>query len=95
MFDVEVTDLEDECPLYIDDAEYIENWMPEAITLSSLVDKKQMAKIFLAMEELSPEGQQVAVDRVEELAQIPKYQRTTDAPQDVPAGPDDKEPAEK
>lgn len=44
---------------------------------------------------LNDDGQTVAVDRVEELAQIPKYQRTTETPSDVPAGPDDKEPAEK
>ena len=44
---------------------------------------------------LNDDGQTVAVDRVEELAQIPKYQRTTDTPQDAPAGPDDKIPAEK
>ena len=44
---------------------------------------------------LNDNGQSVAVDRVEELAQIPKYQRAQSAPQDTPAGPDDKEPAEK
>ena len=44
---------------------------------------------------LNDDGQSVAVDRVEELAQIPKYQRAQSAPQDAPAGLDDKEPAEK
>lgn len=44
---------------------------------------------------LNDDGQSVAVDRVEELAQIPKYQRAQNAPQDAPAGLDDKEPAEK
>ena len=44
---------------------------------------------------LNDDGQSVAVDRVEELAQIPKYQRAQSAPQDAPAGLDDKEPAGK
>lgn len=44
---------------------------------------------------LNTDGQSVAVDRVEELAQIPKYQRAQNASQDAPAGADDKEPAEK
>lgn len=44
---------------------------------------------------LNDDGQTVAVDRVEELAQIPKYQRAQNAPQDAPAAPDDKEPTEK
>lgn len=47
------------------------------------------------MDTMTPAGQQTAVDRVEELAQIPKYQRTQTAQQDTPAGLDDKEPAEK
>lgn len=53
------------------------------------------AQLLQHFRSLNDDGQTVAVDRVEELAQIPKYQRATDAPQDVPAGPDDKEPAEK
>ena len=44
---------------------------------------------------LNDDGQRVAVERVEELAQIPKYQRAQERPQDAPAGPDDKTPAEK
>lgn len=47
------------------------------------------------MDSLNENGQRIAVARVEELTQIPKYQRTQSALQDVPAGPDDKEPTEK
>lgn len=47
------------------------------------------------LQKLNSDGKQVAAERVEELAQIPKYQLATDAPRDAPAGPDDKEPAEK
>ena len=44
---------------------------------------------------LNDNGQTVAVERVQELAQIPAYQRRADTAQSVPGGADDKEPAEK
>ena len=44
---------------------------------------------------LNDNGQTVAVERVQELTQIPAYQRRTDTAQSVPGGADDKEPAEK
>lgn len=44
---------------------------------------------------LNDNGQTVAVQRVQELAQIPAYKRPADGPQDAPTVPDDKEPAEK
>lgn len=44
---------------------------------------------------LNDNGQTVAVERVQELAQIPAYQRHAEPTQDVPSAPDDKEPAEK
>lgn len=44
---------------------------------------------------LNDNGQSVAVERVQELAQIPAYQRPADDAQTVPSVPDDKEPAEK
>lgn len=47
------------------------------------------------LQKLNSDGKQVAAERVEELAQIPKYQRPTDSPQNAPAGSDDKEPTEK
>ena len=40
-------------------------------------------------------GQSVAVERVQELAQIPAYQRPTDTAQTAPTAPDNKDPAEK
>ena len=53
------------------------------------------AQLIYHFRTLNDDGQSVAVDRVEELAQIPKYQRAQSAPQDAPSAPDDKEPAEK
>ena len=44
---------------------------------------------------LNDNGQTVAVERVQELTQIPAYQRRADTAQDVPGGADEKEPAEK
>ena len=44
---------------------------------------------------LNDNGQTVAVERVQELAQIPAYQRPAEPTQDVPSAPDDKDPAEK
>ena len=44
---------------------------------------------------LNDNGQTVAVERVQELAQIPAYQRRADTAQSVPGGADDKAPAEK
>ena len=44
---------------------------------------------------LNDNGQTVAVERVQELAQIPAYQRHAEPTQDVPSAPDDKDPAEK
>lgn len=44
---------------------------------------------------LNDNGQTVAVERVQELAQIPAYQRTAEPTQDAPSAPDDKEPVEK
>ena len=55
----------------------------------------ELKSLLTAFDRLNDDGQTVAVDRVEELAQIPKYQRAQSAPQDAPAAPDDKEPAEK
>ena len=44
---------------------------------------------------LNDNGQTVAVERVQELTQIPAYQRRAEPTQDAPSAPDDKEPAEK
>lgn len=53
------------------------------------------AQLIYHFRNLNDNGQSVAVERVQELAQIPAYQRAQSAPQDAPAGLDDKEPAEK
>lgn len=44
---------------------------------------------------LNDNGQTVAVERVQELAQIPAYQRPADAAQSAAGDTDDKDPAEK
>ena len=44
---------------------------------------------------LNDAGQEEATKRVKELTLLPQYQCATDVPQDAPAGPDDKTPAEK
>ncbi len=43
-----------------------------------------LLKIFDAYEKLNGEGQQKAVERVEELAEIPRYRRAETAPQNSP-----------
>lgn len=53
------------------------------------------AQLIYHFRNLNDNGQSVAVERVQELAQIPAYQRHADDAQTVPSVPDDKEPAEK
>lgn len=53
------------------------------------------AQLIYHFRNLNDNGQSVAVERVQELAQIPAYQRPADDAQTVPSVPDDKEPAEK
>lgn len=53
------------------------------------------SKLLSHFRALNDNGQSVAVERVQELAQIPAYQRPAEDGQDVPSAPDDKEPAEK
>ena len=54
-----------------------------------------LEKISKALAQMNDNGQTVAVERVQELAQIPAYQRTAEPAQDVPGGADDKEPEQK
>lgn len=53
------------------------------------------AQLIYHFRTLNDNGQTVAVERVQELAQIPAYQRHAEPTQDAPSAPDDKEPAEK
>lgn len=53
------------------------------------------SKLLSHFRNLNDNGQSVAVERVQELTQIPAYQRQADGQQDAPTVPDDKEPAEK
>lgn len=53
------------------------------------------AQLIYHFRNLNDNGQSVAVERVQELAQIPAYQRPADTAQTAPTVPDDKDPAEK
>lgn len=53
------------------------------------------AQLIYHFRTLNDNGQTVAVERVQELTQIPAYQRRADTAQSVPGGADDKEPTEK
>lgn len=53
------------------------------------------AQLIYHFRNLNDNGQSVAVERVQELAQIPAYQRPAEPAQNAPTVPDDKEPAEK
>ena len=52
-------------------------------------------KLLQSYNKLNSNGQSVAVERVQELAQIPAYQRPAEDAQTAPTVPDDKEPAKK
>lgn len=78
---------------YSEDEEYLSD-IHEAIA-NKPIRFRSLEKICRMLMRMNADGQALAAERVEELAQIPKYQRTQSAPQDAPAGPDDKEPAEK
>lgn len=60
----------------------------------ALKDAKETALI-RHFRNLNDNGQTVAVERVQELTQIPAYQRPAEDTQTAPTVPDDKEPAEK
>lgn len=53
------------------------------------------AQLIYHFRTLNDNGQTVAVERVQELTQIPAYQSRADTAQSVPGSADDKEPAEK
>lgn len=53
------------------------------------------SKLLSHFRNLNDNGQSVAVERVQELTQIPAYQRPADTAQTAPTVPDDKELAEK
>lgn len=53
------------------------------------------AQLIYHFRTLNDNGQTVAVERVQELTQIPAYQRRANTAQSVPDGADDKEPDKK
>lgn len=53
------------------------------------------AQLIYHFRNLNDNGQSVAVERVQELTQIPAYQRQAEDAQTAPTVPDDKDPAEK
>lgn len=66
----------------------------EAVTEEINANRRE-SKLLSHFRTLNDNGQTVAVERVQELAQIPAYQRPAETTQDAPSAPDDKEPAEK
>ena len=74
---------------------YVDDWdMPTEIEPTDPQQVKD-ARLLKHFHALSAEGQIVAIGRVQELAQIPAYQRPAEDSQSAPGAPDDKEPAEK
>lgn len=69
----------------------------EKLKKSMIHQKELLDNINNAFYFLNEEGQEEAAKRIEELTQISRYryQPATSAPQDTPAGSDDKTPAEK
>ncbi len=63
----------------------------EMIKISAEKDNRLLA----AYHSMNDKGQEKALDVVEDLAQIPAYQRTADPAQSVLGGADDKEPNKK
>ena len=66
----------------------------EAVTEEFNANRRE-SKLLSHFRNLNDNGQSVAVERVQELAQIPAYQRPAGAEQDASTVPNDKEPAEK
>lgn len=66
----------------------------EAVTEEINTNRRE-SQLLSHFRTLNDNGQTVAVERVQELAQIPAYQRRADTAQSVPGGTDDKDPAEK
>jgi len=66
----------------------------EAVTEEINTNRRE-SQLLSHFRTLNDNGQTVAVERVQELAQIPAYQRRSDTAQSVPGGADDKEPAEQ
>ena len=66
--------------------------------VETLIQTQEELDVQRAFRKLNDEGQRVAIERVQELAQIPKYQRREENDVDeAPAGDDSEEntPAEK
>lgn len=66
----------------------------EAVTEEINTNRRE-SKLLSHFRNLNDNGQSVAVERVQELAQIPAYQRPADTAQTAPNVSADKEPAEK
>lgn len=66
----------------------------EAVTEEINTNRRE-SQLLSHFRTLNDNGQTVAVERVQELTQIPAYQRRADTAQSVPGGADDKDPAEK
>lgn len=66
----------------------------EAVTEEINTNRRE-SQLLSHFRTLNDNGQTVAVERVQELAQIPAYQRLAEDGQTVPGTPDDKDPTQK
>lgn len=66
----------------------------EAVTEEINTNRRE-SQLLSHFRTLNDNGQTVAVERVQELTQIPAYQRPAEGAQTVPGAPDDKDPAKK
>ncbi len=66
----------------------------EAVTEEINANRRE-SRLLYHFRNLNDNGQTVAVERVEELAKIPDYQRPAEPAQDAPGGTDDKDPDKK
>lgn len=66
----------------------------EAVTEEINTNRRE-SQLLSHFRTLNDNGQTVAVERVQELTQIPAYQRPAEDTQTAPTVPDDKGPAEK
>lgn len=94
MFNINAPDLDDDLYWNYNENEKYLHDIHEAIDRQP-IRFRSLEKICRALSTMTVEAQALAADRVEELAQIPKYQRPAGSPQDAPAGSDDKTPTEK
>ena len=100
LYRVKRCDLEKYAPHYADPTEEdIKNvgLYPITFCLQNKEEAQYIEQAFRKLSNLNDKGKRVAIERIEELTQIPKYQlkTETEAPETPPGSADDKEPEAK